>query len=491
MACILNIAMRKGLYVTIIIMIFVAFFQTGVRPPVYADTESLPATAHQTGVRPHVETKTLDKLEGYKDCRSMFIGGTETLQQLTKKAAAEGIHTILLSQANGTKENVGYLQEHLFEVWVEEAGPQHALEPYYSILSGADGIITDRPEAIQNALNEILNWTQDSTVLLRSPLIIGYGGLPSVAPLDSLEGLNTAIANHVPATEIGIFFTKDGVPIVAHQNNLLSLTGYDVNISDLTEYEATSYRIISGNTTRHQQCFVTRFKDFLSAIRSTDHTLYASLSTDKEQLISFCYELVRDLELESQVIFISPGDSHSTIFTGQGSDPMAKKEEDPRAEILEGKQLIFTKNALDFTDFLYKLTPNTTELSINTKAILATQAQATLHTVSGNVAPGKISIQILKGEDCLKLSEDCTELSGIKYGTAVILYKYTGTIPESNKTYTLYSQPFTVSIDSNTGERKLLLAGSIIGIAVLVIVIIIIVKWPRRPKFKPVPMSKD
>jgi glycerophosphoryl diester phosphodiesterase len=483
------------LYFTVIMIIFAAFFRTGVRPPVYAEADPSTDASHQTGVRPHVETKTLDELEKYKDCRDMFIGATETLWQLAEEAKAEGFRTILLSQANGTKENVGCLQKYLFEVWVEEAGPQHALEPYYSILSGADGIITDRPETIQSALNEILSWTKDSTILLRSPLIIGYGGLPSVAPMDSLEGLNMAIARHMPATEVGVFFTKDGVPIVAHRDNLLELTGQDVNISDLTENEVTSYRIIAGNTTAHQQCLVTRFKDFLSAIRGTDHILYVSLSTDEEQLISFCYELVSDLDVESQVIFISPGDSFSTIFTGQGSDPLPnslpEKAESPQSKLREGEQLIFTKNAIDFTDFLCELTPKDTELSINTKAMLSTQAQATLRTVSGNVVPGKISIQILKGNDCLKLSEDGTALSGVKYGTAVILYKYTDTIPGTGEAYTLYSQPFTVSINSDIGERIMFFTGIAVGVIGLVIIIIIIVKRPRAPKFKPVPMSKD
>ena len=117
------------------------------------------------------------------------------------------------------------------------------------------------------------------------------------------------------------------------------------------------------------------------------------------------------------MIFISPGDSFSTIFTGQGSDPLPnslpEKAESPQSKLREGEQLIFTKNAIDFTDFLCELTPKDTELSINTKAMLSTQAQATLRTVSGNVVPGKISIQILKGNDCLKLSEDGTALSGV------------------------------------------------------------------------------
>lgn len=459
--------MKRVLYFTIIIITCAVLLCTGV-------------AAQQTGVRPHVETAALEELVKYKDCRDLFIGGTGTLLQLTKEANAEGIHTIVLSQSNGTKENVGYLQEHLFEVWVEEAGPQHGMEPYYSILSGADGIITSRPEAVQKALDEICSWTDSNTLLLRAPLIIGYGGLPAIEPMDSLEGLNTAIAKHVPVTEVGVFFTKDGVPMVAHQDNLLGLTGHDVNISELTEYEVTAYRITAGNTTKHQQCLVTRFKDFLSAIRGTDHILYAALGTDDEQLISFCYELVNDLELESQVIFIPLGNRHSTVVTGQGPGPMQVTD-----------QLIFSENAQEFTDLIHKLTPNTTELSINTKAVLSTQAQATLSTVSGDTAAGKIVIRILKGEDCIKLSEDGTKISGVKYGTAVILYQYTGTIPGTDETYTMYSQPFTVNINSNTGERILFFGGIIVGAAILIAAIIIIIKHPRTPKFKPVPMSKD
>lgn len=187
--------MKRVLYFTIIMIAYTVLLCTGA------------AAAQQTGVRPHVETAALEELVKYKDCRDRFIGGTETLLQITKEANAEGIHTIVLSQSNGTKENVGYLQEHLFEVWVEEAGPQHRMEPYYAILSGADGIITNRPEAVQKAFDEICSWTDSGTLLLRAPLIIGYGGLPAIEPMDSLEGLNTAIAKHVPVKEVGVFFT--------------------------------------------------------------------------------------------------------------------------------------------------------------------------------------------------------------------------------------------------------------------------------------------
>lgn len=466
--------MKRVLHFTVITIILAVFLCTGVSPHAQS---------------PQVKTGTLDDLVKYKDCRSMFIGGSEALLKLVKEANEEGIRAILLSQANGTKENVGYLQEHLLEVWVEEAGPQHALEPYYSILSGADGIITDRPEDVQSALNEILEWTKDSTLLLRSPLIIGYGGVPSIAPMDSLEGLNSAISNHVTVTETGVFFTKDGVPIAAHQDSLLELTGHDVNISELTEDEVTTYRIIAGNTTEHQHCFVTRFKDLLSAIRGTNNVLYASLSTDDEQLISFCYELVQDLELDSQVIFIPSGDIHSTISVSQG--PATAQGSDPMDKILAGEQLIFLENALDFTDLVCKLTPQATELSINTKAVISTQAQATLSTVSGETVSGKISFQILNGADCLSLSEDGTKISGSEYGTASILYKYTGIIPGTNKTYTLYSQPFTININSNMRERIILFSSIAIGITVLIVVTILIIKRPRTPKFKPVPMSKD
>ena len=227
----------------------------------------------------------------------------------------------------------------------------------------------------------------------------------------------------------------------------------------------------------------------LSAIRGTNNVLYASLSTNNEQLISFCYELVQDLELDSQVIFIPSGDIHSTISVAQG--PATAQGSDPMDKILAGEQLIFLENAFDFTDLVCKLTPQATELSINTKAVISTQAQAILSTVSGEMVSGKISFQILNGADCLSLSEDGTKISGSKYGTASILYKYTGIIPGTNKTYTIYSQPFTININSNMRERIILFSSIAIGVTVLIVVIILIIKRPRTPKFKPVPMSKN
>lgn len=426
-------------------------------------------------------------LQNFLDCRNRSLNNTDDLTALAQEAQASGIRVLLLGRSNASRRNVSFLQERFFQVWVEEEGPESPLEPYYSIFSGADGILTDRPQMVQNTIGEITNWSKDSTLLFRGPSVIGYGGLPSVAPENSLEGLNMAIEQGVHMVEAGVFLTKDKVPMVSHQENLFALTGKNENISDLTETQATGLRIIAGNVLQKPRCFVTRFKDFLSAIRGTDTVLYAALSSCDQELVSQCRQLVSDLELTSQVIFIYPSESQKEISLPKSYAGI----EETASAILAGEKLIFTENAIDYANMVYEIVPKSYSLQINTEAVLSTQAEAALRTAAGTAVTDKVSIRLLSNEEILKLSPDRTELSGVKYGTAVAVYEYTGTPPGSEQTYTLYSQPFTVSINSNIQERIIFWGAIALGIILFVIVIILIVKHPRGPKFKPIPMSKE
>ncbi|HVV88434.1 MAG TPA: glycerophosphodiester phosphodiesterase [Kofleriaceae bacterium] len=66
------------------------------------------------------------------------------------------------------------------------------------------------------------------------PLVVGHRGVPTLHQENSLVGFQKAIELGVPAVELDVRLTADGVPVVVHDDDLRRLTGVDARVSDLT-----------------------------------------------------------------------------------------------------------------------------------------------------------------------------------------------------------------------------------------------------------------
>lgn len=68
----------------------------------------------------------------------------------------------------------------------------------------------------------------------RLPLVVGHRGVPFLHQENSLAGFRRAIELGVPAIEMDVRLTADGVPVVLHDDDLRRLTGVDARVSRLT-----------------------------------------------------------------------------------------------------------------------------------------------------------------------------------------------------------------------------------------------------------------
>jgi glycerophosphoryl diester phosphodiesterase len=69
---------------------------------------------------------------------------------------------------------------------------------------------------------------------MSSPLIIGHRGASAVAPENTMAAFREAIAAGSDGIEFDVRLTRDGVPVIIHDNTLRRTTGLPHRVADLT-----------------------------------------------------------------------------------------------------------------------------------------------------------------------------------------------------------------------------------------------------------------
>lgn len=128
-------------------------------------------------------------------------------------AAVNGAHgkTVIISQEAADKKTVQKLQSLAATVWVKTDSDLRSLITVCTY--GVNGIVTDDYEA---ALNAEEFFHDDAPVLLRTPLILGHRGDPSVYPENTLESAKGAYEEGVDAVENDIQLSADGKLFIMH-----------------------------------------------------------------------------------------------------------------------------------------------------------------------------------------------------------------------------------------------------------------------------------
>lgn len=493
--------------------------------------------------------KNHPSLQGIADYRNRSVSEEEKINNTRKidldaiknDASAALARVVLIKSGSAAKRNVEYLQHRLITVWVEEGTDGNSLEPYYSITSGANGILTTNPERIETALSEF----QGNPVLLRNPAVVGYRGLPTLAPENSVKGLEQAMKEGVEAVEISTYLSKDGEPVVTNEANLLQMAGKDENVWDLTVEQLKTFRIIAGNTSSMANCRISMLRSFLSTVRGTDEMLFLEVGDENPNIIPLCAEYISDLDLLGQInLFSSSKDqiyrmqealpelSSGYLFSlpqSEGEKMLSPEElsqiiykevtplnaavccadlgtetlafntylqklgltswlrtystaADAETAYFFGAGGITTYEAEKFTDIPINILPEEETLQLNTDALNATKPVVTIQTRAGSIQNKHPEIIILSGEDCVEVTGN--SIKGVKYGSAVIMYKYTVKLPGSGQEFDLYSQPVFVSVNTNSMVYIFLGAAAVILLLLILCIIIICVKKRKNKLVK-------
>ena len=145
------------------------------------------------------------------------------------------------------------------------------------------------------------------------PSIIGHRGASSVAPENTMAAFREAIALGADGIEFDVRLTRDGVPVVIHDNTLRRTGGLpqrvaDLNWSELSQIDVGSSfaRLKNLPAEVFGEETVPSLRDVFTLFESNDLILYLEMkcdaAADEEPLAAACAKLIDEYDFKDRVI---------------------------------------------------------------------------------------------------------------------------------------------------------------------------------------------
>lgn len=139
------------------------------------------------------------------------------------------------------------------------------------------------------------------------PLIIGHRGASAVAPENTLAAFEAAIAAGADGIEFDVRLSRDGVPVVIHDETLYRTCGVPHLVRDVAANELSGFDV--PGLTRVFELF-----------ESNDLILY--LEMKEVEVAEKCCRLIEQYRLQDRVVFECF--EHSALVTVKNIDPTFK-----------------------------------------------------------------------------------------------------------------------------------------------------------------------
>ncbi len=145
------------------------------------------------------------------------------------------------------------------------------------------------------------------------PLIIGHRGASSVAPENTMAAFREAIAFGADGIEFDVRLTRDGVPVVIHDNNLRRTGGLANRVADL-DWSELSKIDVGSTLARLKNLPVESFsgetvpslRELFQLFQANDLVLYLEMKCDtaseEAPLAAACAKLIDEFDFKKRVI---------------------------------------------------------------------------------------------------------------------------------------------------------------------------------------------
>lgn len=124
---------------------------------------------------------------------------------------------------------------------------------------------------------------------MREPLIIGHRGASAVAPENSMAAFAAAIAAGADGIEFDVRLSRDGVPVIIHDDTLQRTHDLRRRVVDLTAEELRGVGVPS-------------LRDLFELMSQNDLILCLEIKASSPTLPNLCCQLVHEFAFEDRVI---------------------------------------------------------------------------------------------------------------------------------------------------------------------------------------------
>ena len=124
---------------------------------------------------------------------------------------------------------------------------------------------------------------------MREPLIIGHRGACAVAPENTMAAFEAAIAAGADGIEFDVRLSRDGVPVIIHDDNLRRTHDVRSAVNALTADELVRLKVPA-------------LRQLFELMAQNSLLLYLEIKSHEQELAELCCGLVKEFGFEERVI---------------------------------------------------------------------------------------------------------------------------------------------------------------------------------------------
>jgi glycerophosphoryl diester phosphodiesterase len=124
---------------------------------------------------------------------------------------------------------------------------------------------------------------------MREPLIIGHRGASAVAPENTIAAFQAASDAGADGVEFDVRLSRDGVPVIIHDDTLQRTVGLRKRVADLTAEELREVAVPS-------------LRDLFELMARNTLILYLEIKENSAELSARCCELINEFSFAERVI---------------------------------------------------------------------------------------------------------------------------------------------------------------------------------------------
>lgn len=201
----------------------------------------------------------------------------------------------VIPQSVATQENVFYLQSRFRTVWVRPESSQKQ-NLYYSINSGAYGIVSEDYESVIQMLGEY-----DDFSSTRMPFVAAHRGLPNTYNENSVSGVKAAIAAGATHLELDGYLTTDNRIAMMHDYTIDRTSDGEGVIEDYKLAELQQFKL-----DMFEPCEpIPSLDDIFDAMKGTDAVLLFEVKSEKIEIVNALKTALEKRQMQRQVVVIT------------------------------------------------------------------------------------------------------------------------------------------------------------------------------------------